>query len=347
MNRFHLLCAMNLYPCAAMVSGCEVQLASETTEQVGSHDNPVVFGVDNRIEYVNIPEVRLKSLADSVAGMFVAPLVSCTPPNCTLAPLAPPAGGITQASHPATRPYCSSVPFQNQFGGAWCTAFLVGPDLFATAGHCLAAKNAAPTCNQVGGAFKVVFGFHADAAGNSPNNKVVPSSDVYTCTGTPVGAHTDAEDWAFFKVDRVVAGRIPLISNHAGPLRVSEEHVVYGFPHSVPLKMARDSWIKVDNPLDAVRIGVLADTFPGNSGGPIINIMTGVAVGFASYGADWDYVDVFGSPGNPSPCAAVNVCSMTSGCPSAGVWNGYTRMTWAAQQGKLPLHSALVLTTVL
>lgn len=329
LEQFKILCSPLVF--AVALAGCQSQ--GEREPKPGKRLDPVVYGTDNRVDYPNISDPRLKTMADSVAGLFVGDMVACSGSNCTLGPLHQTTSEVTEASYPNERPMCSSVPFQNQFGGAWCTAVLVGPDTFATAGHCLEET----TCNVNGaGAFRVVFGFYADSSGNSPDNKVVAATNVYSCAGTPTKVHAAGEDWAIFKVERVVTDRNPLIAQYSGSLQASNEHVVIGYPESLPQKTARDAWVKVDDPNDPKAFEASGDIFPGNSGGPLIDVETGVVVGVLSYGGGWHYVDQ-----GTTPCAAVNVCDMTTGCPGANGWNGYTRMSWAANQGQLPLHPAL------
>ena len=65
---------------------------------------------------------------------------------------------------------CLTEKFHGQPHGGFCTAFIVGPKLLATAGHCLTANS---VTNR-----RFVFGFRLGADGASPSARV-PTAEVY------------------------------------------------------------------------------------------------------------------------------------------------------------------------
>ncbi len=307
---------------------------------------PVIFGTDNRVEFASLTDPNFIRYANATAILFGSTALSCSGSTCSLNSLTPYSLGGTPTG---TRPLCSNVRFrlQQKVGVSACSAFLVGPDLVATAGHCVGAppNTPFPPCGgntPPGFPLKVIFGFAADASGNTPAS--VPSSQVYTCTGTPLGAYivdsngNPVEDWAIMKMDRIVQGRVPLVPRYSGQVQNTELGAL-GHPENLPLKMARQSFVKIDNPADAVHFWASSDVFPGSSGGPVVNLATGVAEGIVTNAPPGHYVDA--SDGSGGLCAALNVCSDASGCPVGG-FDLYTRMPFAARHGKVPLHRAIV-----
>jgi hypothetical protein len=47
-------------------------------------------------------------------------------------------------------------------------------------------------------------------------------------------------------------------------------------------------------------------------------------------------------------CAVLNVCNATTGCPTApaDIWTHHSRVSRAAQLGQVPLHAALISSTL-
>ena len=92
----------------------------------------VIYGVDNRIEAFQVPAGADRDDLDSVVALFdVADVVDNGNGTSTLQ---------TQ-NFGTSRNLCSSEPFRDQPIGAFCSGFLVGPDLVATAGHCANTTN--------------------------------------------------------------------------------------------------------------------------------------------------------------------------------------------------------------
>ena len=152
---------------------------------VGDSDtSELIYGVDGRTEYVSLPSQRLKKYGDATAALFGSSVVSCSGTTCNLT-------NIQSFTTAINLPLCPTVRFRGQGQGAFCSSFLVGPDLFATAGHCLAAFDTSGSdqpCTNV----SVVFDFNANGGGTAPAS--VPNSSVYTCT-RKTWAWNNGEDW--------------------------------------------------------------------------------------------------------------------------------------------------------
>lgn len=305
------------------------------------HD-PIIFGADNRVEYGGITEPTWRHYAQATAALFETETVSCSNGACALDTdpfLAADTGSIFGATT-----LCTNAPYRGQEAGAGCTAFLVGTDLFATAGHCLCNDTNPALCPFATGdaqcdSTNVVFGFVADASGN---NEVVnvPQTDVYSCTevvGVWEETPTD-EDWAIFRVDREVRNRTPLVVRHDGTPRPGGELLVAGHPDGLPLKLAGHGQIRGNPESDPVNWTTSLDAFAGNSGSPVIQLLTGVVEGIHVRRPYHHYTSVGG-------CAMPTVCSETTGCnPNFGVspWAQETNIGWVAAAAALPLHAALI-----
>jgi hypothetical protein len=201
------------------------------------------------------------------------------------------------------------------------TAFLVGPDLVATAAH--AVDNFDPTkwnaCPQI----QLVFGYKADASGDAV--PFVPKADVYSCAA--VVMHSVAEDVAVLRLDRAVTGRSRLPFRRTNRVSSSASLLLIGHPIGLPLKVASGAVVKSNSAADFFQVN--ADSFHGNSGSPVWNAGTGVVEGIVSSGND-DFTFSYPS-GDPDGCLKVRACADT-GC--SGTFEALARAT--AIQGAVP-----------
>lgn len=162
-----------------------------------------------------------------------------------------------------------------------CTGFLVGPDLIATAGHCMVntgeSRNETETYCQ---AYAWLFDYRNDASGGVKLSDV-PADRLYRCKQV-VYAVKDEDapyrDFALVQLDREVKDRKPLklsTAPAAGPF-----HMI-GHPLGAPLKLSRGSRVLLDDPTRGSFLTNL-DAFEGNSGSPVFNArneVVGILVG--------------------------------------------------------------------
>lgn len=139
------------------------------------------------------------------------------------------------------------------------TAFLVAPDVVATAGHVL---DPVPLDDLA-----FAFGYAYDAPGAPPPDSVA-EADVFRAKSAR-RAEDDA-DWALVTLDRPVAGRAPLRLRASGVAAVDQPVAVVGHPLSLPMKVAPGAVKVVGSRL----IYIDTDTYQGNSGSPVINADT-------------------------------------------------------------------------
>jgi hypothetical protein len=226
-----------------------------------------IYGEDGRLEAIQTPP-QLQDLAHASA---VALHVTTLP-----FPL-PSTGAVELPGVPARMRYgmCEAEPFADQRAPGICSGFLVGPDLLATAGHCLSATHECG--NEVW-----AFGFHADELGNSPAS--LPAGKLFTCR--KVIRYDSVTDFALVQLDRPVQGVQPLVARQAGSLTVGTAVGIVGHPLGMPSKM--DLGGKVVGGDDTHFIATL-DSFVNNSGSAVFNLATLEVEGILVAGAQ-DFV---------------------------------------------------------
>lgn len=265
-----------------------------------------IYGADNREEYCSRDAV-LRSLADSVVGLFSINR------------------GVTESGGRFVfdnrtlgekRGLSSGQRFSNQPAPAFCTGFLVGPDLVATAGHCVkdhsrhdtaAPKDHKGACqeNLRQGDYceniRFIFGFRKNLGGRIPSS--VPASDVYKCVKVVKHSLAAGPDYTVVRLDRAVEDRQPLAINRANKgLADGKGLIVMGHPSGLPLKIAGDAEVTAaGRDVNVDRYGAQVtwssgkysfltnlDTFQGNSGSPVFNVKTLLVEGILVKG-DNDY----------------------------------------------------------
>jgi V8-like Glu-specific endopeptidase len=254
--------------------------------------DPVIYGADNRIE-ASAATPAEQGAARAVAVLFgESSELSCSGANCTL----------------YTLPYnsffsprlCNDEPFLTQNTLGFCTGFLVGPDLVATAGHCVTSQT---DCSGIA----LYFRFVQEDADQSPYN--VPASDVYYCTTllSRRQSSSTGEDWAVIRLDRAVTGVTPLCIRRSSTPAVGTPVEVMGHPYTLPKKVAGGAQVKSVN---SYYFQANVDTYGGNSGSPVFESSSMVVNGILVRG-NADYVTGTDSQGS---CTRSNVCSDTNGC---------------------------------
>jgi V8-like Glu-specific endopeptidase len=179
---------------------------------------------------------------------------------------------------------CSGERFADEPAPGFCTAFLVGESVMATAGHCI---RSAVDCSHTA----VVFGFEAppppEVTGTATTTRDysrIRRSDVYFCRGI-LSRRQDAAsgaDYALFEVERRVDGRTPLLMRRFGRLAGDEPLVLIGHPGGIPMKVAADGIIR-DNSQEDYFVAEL-DTGGGSSGSPVLNADNGLVEGIVVRG---------------------------------------------------------------
>lgn len=246
----------------------------------------VIYGDDDRLDLFE-PGVssQLKEAARATGALLKKSDIGIDPADSTVCTL--PGEKFGDALN-----LCPSEPFRDQPNPAFCSGFLVGEDLFVTAGHCIETQS---DCESI--AF--VFGFNVDTAGKDATR--VATSDVYGCKRLitrSLGAASQT-DYAVVQLDRKVTDRTPLKFRRTGKIDDQQGIVVIGHPAGLPTKVAAGANVRT-NAEDAFFVANL-DTYGGNSGSAVLNAATYEVEGILVRGEE-DFVQRNG-------CRVSNICT--------------------------------------
>lgn len=248
-----------------------------------------IYGEDNREDYC-AHNLILRSLAHSVAALFSIkdegdPIREGKEDYYLL-------GETTLGESFSLAP---GERFSSQPSLSFCSGFLVGDDLLATAGHCIYdEKENNPKnpklremikCENI----KVVFGYRKNLDGMIP--KKIHKDNVYDCKKVVAISYKSGPDYAVIQLDRKVKGRRPLpINRENADLKEGTKLFVIGHPSGLPLKIAGDAEVRFLRKEDWLFFANL-DTFAGNSGSPVINAETLLVEGILVRGLP-DYMEM-------------------------------------------------------
>jgi V8-like Glu-specific endopeptidase len=172
---------------------------------------------------------------------------------------------------------CSGQNYETQPVVSYCTAFVVGQDLIATAGHCVPADLKS---------IRLVFGYRTVRPYENDIHviKVIPKTQVYKvvdivkckydgwdkenaqCIGNGKGGRTP--DYAVLRVDRPIRDHQALPLDTSRGVAVQQELYVVGYPLGLPTKLADQGVVREVS--DEGYFVSNLDTFAGNSGSPVL-----------------------------------------------------------------------------
>jgi len=249
----------------------------------------VIYGTDDRIDVGAETNPTRIALAKSVCALVDA------------SDLTAQGNGNFQLSLYSYRyngdPGCVNEPFRNQPVAAFCTGFMVGPDLIATAGHCLSSSNLS--------ASRFVFGFTATASGTPTST--FSANQVYTPIAVVGRRLENGFDYCILRVDRAITapGAVSLPIRRSGTIPLGTQVGVIGHPAGLPMKIAFGANTVVRSNSEPAYFVANLDTYGGNSGSPVFNQATGVVEGILVRG-ELDYLDT-------GSCFVSNTVSNTGG----------------------------------
>ena len=189
---------------------------------------------------------------------------------------------------------CAGERFWEQPVGAFCSGFLVAPDIIVTAGHCVKPDDVTD--------IRFVFGFRMQNA-TTPTT-IINNSEIYR--GVEVIDRqeiSNGPDWAVVRIDRPVINHPIAKIRRIGKINDVQAVYVIGHPVGLPAKFAGGATVRNNQP-KAWFVADL-DTFGGNSGSPVFNSDTHEVEGILVRG-DVDFVP----KGN---CWVVQVLPTTGG----------------------------------
>ncbi len=229
----------------------------------------VIYGEDDRIDvYEETDPQRLAWTASTCALIDVSRMTQ--QPDGSWIISSP--GAYIRGDRPA----CEWEPFGDQPTAAFCSGFVVGEDLIATAGHCY---NTYPLGNVL-----FVFGFRMLDA-TTPRLAFL-ESEVYQGVEFVSRESSGNLDHCIVRVDRPITapGAVPLPLRRHDVIQPGTFVGVIGHPSGLPMKIAFGNTFVRDasNPYYFV---ANLDTYGGNSGSPVFNAAGGIVEGILVRGA--------------------------------------------------------------
>ncbi len=245
----------------------------------------VIYGADNRLDLYNVSSNLDWQMAQSTVALFKA------------YNLADQGNGTTKVNgdnYGSAYSLCAEEPFREQSSAAFCSGFLVGHDLVATAGHCV---RSAKDCQDL----RFVFNWSLATPGQ--DSSIVNSDDVYSCAAIVKNAiENNGADYAVVRLNRSARNRNPMSVRRSGEIQSGAQLTMIGHPAGIPLKISGGANVR------SVYGGYFSantDSYGGNSGSAVYNSITGEVEGILVRG-ETDFV----RKGN---CNVSNVCT-DSGC---------------------------------
>jgi len=184
----------------------------------------------------------------------------------------------------ATRTYgrsfglCEDERFFEQPTLGYCSGFLVGTNLVATAGHCSA------NCDSMSFVFDYLIQDAQTPVTRFNKKQVYRCKEVIAYKMEFKGA-----DYALIELDRKVEDRAPFRVRTSDELTEGEELAVMGHPAGLPLKITTGARVRHWDPSKSFFV-TNSDTFRGNSGSAIVNARTLDVEGILSRGEqDFEY----------------------------------------------------------
>ncbi len=248
----------------------------------------VVYGQDDRLDIYQVVDQNHLKLAAATAAMIPGNALSInnTDDSVTIT------GSTLQGDG-----MCASERFSNQRTAAMCSGFLVGDQYLVTAGHCIQSQS---DCNSN------AWVFDYNVKSQDQADYKVSKSNVYRCSQiiSRKLERGDQNDYAFIKLDRVVAGIAPLKFRRSGKVANKSRLVMIGHPSGLPTKVEAGGSIR--NNSNAIYFQATTDSYGGNSGSAVFNYDTNEVEGILVRG-DTDY-----KYDSRKGCYVTNVCSESS-----------------------------------
>ncbi|MBA4535212.1 trypsin-like serine peptidase [Brevibacillus halotolerans] len=244
-----------------------------------------IYGTDDRVDVFQLPQGPNLDDVDSVVALFKSANVIDNGNGTST---------LQTQNFGAAHNLCAGERFRDQPTGAFCSGFLVSPDVIATAGHCVNADNVANV--------RFVFGFRM--RNETTAETVINNTEIYR--GVDVIARQqvgNGPDWALVRIDRPVTNHRIARIRRAGKIDDNQAVHVIGHPSGLPTKFAGGAAVRNNEP-NAFFVANL-DTFGGNSGSPVFNSNTHEVEGILVRG-ETDFVQ-------QGTCRVSLVCP-TTGC---------------------------------
>jgi hypothetical protein len=250
----------------------------------GRLEAKVIYGDDDRKEVFELTDLALQNLSHSTAMLVES--FRLDEANAEEFRLQGPSFGEEYG-------LCAAEPFREQPAVGFCSAFLVAPDMVATAGHCLSTQS---ECDGT----RFVFGYGMHQAGEDMTR--VAKSKVFSCKRIVERVEMrSGADYGLIQLDRVVEGVAPMTLARE-PVANQDTLQVLGHPAGIPLKVGA-GYVRSAAPRDFMVTNL--DTYGGNSGSAVVRTSDLAVVGILVRG-EQDFIYRGG-------CRLSNQCS-NEGC---------------------------------
>ncbi len=181
-------------------------------------------------------------------------------------------GGYSIKAPPLTAyGVCPEERFANQPILGKGTGFLVGPNIFVTAGHVIRR------CDDSA----IIFDVSGDIPSGANVDYAVTADRVFFCKEILSSVRmSGVDDYSVIRLDRPAISRIPLKFRETGLPAIGAPLTIIGHPSGLPMKLATGDSNQVRNAslLSNIIIADL-DSFAGNSGSPVFDTNTGTVEG--------------------------------------------------------------------
>ena len=252
-----------------VLAGCQdpaTDASSSPTSVGGKADS---FGEDDRTSVLDSEEPRARQWASSVA--LLTSKISAE--NTASVPTLKERFDLCEGERFGSDPFLGH-----------CTAFLVAPNIVATAGHCLDQH----ACERT----KILFGYNDDERNDDIG--ALDAEHTYTCVDE---FRADDIDVALIELDRAVLDRDPL---RIGTPTEGDAVALVGHPLGGSATVDLSGTI-VQSLLE--KFQTTLDTFSGHSGAPILDLVSGNVVGVHVRGAGFSVVQR-----DSESCNELNTC---------------------------------------
>jgi hypothetical protein len=229
-----------------LISVSDINIIRATTEK-----QKVIYGVDDRQDLHEVKNEKYLESAKSVVALFESDQVSDMGDGTS---------ELALANFGDQNDLCASEKFRDQPVGAFCSGFLVAPQIMATAGHCVNTANVQNV--------RFVFGFKMNAPGD-PTTRI-NNSEIYKGSRI-IGRELidNGADWALVELDRPVENHPPVRIRSTGKIEDGAPVYVIGHPCGLTMKVAGGAVVRDNNNPSFIICNL--DTYGGNSGSAVFS----------------------------------------------------------------------------
>lgn len=242
-----------LYGWVVQASGFDGRKLSE--KQKNTIQPMTIYGKDDRKESYEVEDAQVQEVGSAVAALI----------NKRRFRLNAKGEYVLKKSKSYGDSYglCRDEKYYEQPAESECSGFAVGPNLIATAGHCLKKTE----CKS----YYWVFGYEMLNA--QKTNRTFEKSLVYKCENIVRVESNNGEDWALIQLDRELENIRPLRLAENSNLGRGTRVMTIGYPLGLPKKFSMEGWVRKWSS-SHVYFTTSVDVSSGNSGSPVLNADT-------------------------------------------------------------------------